>query len=58
MKYDMYEEEMIRLIKSYRPYMPISDIKRAVEYSMNKRYKEVPCVIDNNYTKTQSDFTL
>ena len=57
-KYDQYEEEMIRLIKSYRPYMTIGDIRRAVEYSMEKRYKEVPCVVDNNYTKTESEFTL
>ena len=57
-KYDQYEEEMIRLIKSYRPYMTIGDIRRAVEYSMNKRYREVPCIVDNNYTKTKSDFTL
>ena len=57
-KYDQYEEEMIRLIKSYRPYMTIGDIRRAVEYSMNKRYREIPCIVDNNYTKTKSDFTL
>ena len=57
-KYPLYEEEMVRLIHSYLPQMTIADIRTAVEYSVNKRYKEVDCAIDNNYTKTKTNSTL
>ena len=57
-KYPLYEEEMVRLIHSYLPQMTIADIRTAVEYSINKRYKEVKCVVDNNYTKTKTNSTI
>lgn len=57
-QYPMYEDEMVRLIHSYLPQMTIYDIRKAVQYSMNKRYKETKCVVDNNYTKLRTDFTL
>lgn len=57
-QYPMYEDEMVRLIKLYWPHMTHQDIRKAVQYSMNKRYKETACVIDNNYTKTQTESTL
>lgn len=49
---------MVRLLHSYYPQMTISDLRQAVQYSMNKRYKETPCVIDNNYTKSKTNSTL
>ena len=54
----MYEDEMVRLVHSYLPHMTHEDIRRAVQYSMQKRYKETKCKIDNNYTKTQTASTL
>lgn len=54
----MYEDEMVRLVHSYLPHMTHEDIRRAVQYSMQKRYKETKCKIDNNYTKTQTTSTL
>lgn len=57
-QYPMYEDEMVRLVHSYLPHMTHEDIRRAVQYSMNKRYKEIKCKIDNNYTKTQTTSTL
>ena len=57
-QYPMYEDEMVRLVHSYLPHMTHEDIRRAVRYSMQKRYKETKCKIDNNYTKTQTTSTL
>ena len=57
-QYPMYEDEMVRLVHSYLPHMTHEDIRRAVQYSMQKRYKETKCKIDNNYTKTQTTSTL
>ena len=57
-QYPMYEDEMIRLLHSYYPHMTINDLREAVNYSVNKRYKETPCVVDNNYTKTKTKSTL
>ena len=57
-QYPMYEDEMVRLIKLYWPHMTHQDIRKAVQYSMNKRYRETKCVVDNNYTKSKTDFTL
>ena len=57
-QYPMYEDEMVRLVHSYLPHMTREDIRRAVQYSMQKRYKETKCKIDNNYTKTQTTSTL
>ena len=57
-QYPMYEDEMVRLAHSYLPQMTINDIRKAVQYSINKRYKETKCVVDNNYTKSKTDFTL
>lgn len=57
-QYPMYEDEMVRLAHSYLPHMTIGDIRKAVQYSMNKRYKETKCVVDNNYTKLKTNFTL
>lgn len=54
----MYEDEMVRLVHSYLPHMTHEDIRRAVQYSMSKRYKETKCKVDNNYTKTQTTSTL
>lgn len=48
--YDMYKDEMLRLVSTYQPQMLHSDILDAINYSMNKRYKEKKCKVHNNYT--------
>jgi hypothetical protein len=41
-------------------YYPISreELSPIVDYSISKRYKEYPCEIENNYTKTTVSTTL
>lgn len=56
---DLYKNEMVRILKRAYPYMPSQDIEMAVNYSINKRYKDEPCIVDNNYKKiTIDDMTL
>ena len=38
-QYNDYVEEMCRLISTYQPQMLRSDIRDAIQYSINKRYK-------------------
>lgn len=57
-EYKMYEDEMVRVIQRLKPQMVREDIRKAVQYSINKRYKENKCIVDNNYTKTHTDSTL
>ena len=56
--YKPYEDEMTRVVSKIRPTMTNSDIRKAILYSMRKRYKQEQCVIDNNYTKTKANNTL
>lgn len=56
--FEKYEEEMVRLISTLKPQMLRRDIRDAIHYSINKRYKPESCVLDNNYTKTQLNTTL
>ena len=56
--YQPYEDEMVRIVSRLRPTMVNSDIRKAIQYSMNKRYKQEPCIIDNNYTKARANNTL
>ena len=56
--YPQYEEEMVRVISRISPQLRISDIRKAVRYSINKRYRPEQCKLNNNYTKTTSQNTL
>lgn len=55
---ERYREEMTRIIKRLHPQANNNEIRRAIEYSIRKRYKEHNCVLDNNYTKKQVKTTL
>lgn len=57
-EYKQYEDEMVNLVSLMKPGMRRSDIIDAVRYSMNKRYKEEKCVVDNNYTKQKLESNL
>ena len=53
--YKPYEDEATLLAQLLKPHISRSDIRRAVQYSMSKRYKETPCVLDNNYTHQRAE---
>lgn len=48
------------LIKCVQMYMPVSreELEPIIEYSVNKRYYEAKCVVDNTYTKKKYNMTL
>ena len=53
--YKPYEDEATILVQMLKPHMSRYDIRKAVQYSMEKRYKETPCVLDNNYTHQRAE---
>jgi hypothetical protein len=52
-----YKDTMIDCLRLYYP-MSKEELAPIVDYSISKRYKEYPCEIDNNYTKTKSNTNL
>ena len=54
----IYKDQLRRMTKRVYPNINESAMERAMDYSIEKRYKEVPAVIDNNYTKKQVDIWL
>ena len=55
---ERYREEMVRTIKRLHPQVSNNEMRKGIEYSIRKRYKEHKCVLDNNYTKKQVETTL
>ena len=55
---EIYKERMRRMTKRVYPHIPDSSIENALNYSMNKRYRQVSATIDNNYTKRSTDIYL
>lgn len=55
---EIYKEQMQRMTKRVYPHIPDSSIENALNYSMNKRYRQVSATIDNNYTKRSTDIYL
>lgn len=55
---DQYTNEMCRSVKRIYPYMTDEDIYKAVQYSVQKRYKEQYCNIDDNYRHRNTKMTL
>lgn len=54
-----YKDECMRLLLAMYPHMKPSELEKAIEYSIEKRYKQEVCNIDNNYkNKTIIDMTL
>lgn len=53
-----YKEIMFRLIRSCYPHLDRNDISNAIDYSVQKRYKQFDGVIYNNYTNKKVDMTI
>ena len=53
-----YKDIALRTISKLKPQLNLAELSRAIEYSMQKRYKEEPCAVHNNYTKTVLNTTL
>lgn len=54
----MYQNEIVRTLKRLYPHMSQHELCKAVEYSINKRYAEQNCRLNNNYTKQELQTTL
>lgn len=55
---DKYKQTTKQILKLSFPQMAESDFDEAINYSIQKRYKEQPAQIVNNYKKTTLDSTL
>lgn len=53
-----YKEIMTRLLRSSYPWMNGDDLSNALNYSVNKRYKQFTGSIYNNYTNKRVDKTV
>ena len=53
-----YKNSMRRVLSLYYPDLTQNDIDNAIDYSINKRYKQEKCVLNNNYTKKKAETTL
>ena len=53
--YRPYEDEATLLVQLLKPHISRKDIRQAVKYSMEKRYKETQCILDNNYTHQRAE---
>ena len=53
-----YHDTLARIAKVQFPFLTDVDIDRAIEYSINKRYKEEQCEIHNNYTNKTASMNL
>lgn len=56
--FDEYEKEALSIVTKLYPNANPNQLKRAIEYSISKRYKEEPCCLDNNYTNKKVDLTI
>ena len=55
---DKYKQTTKQILKLSFPQMAESDFDEAINYSIQKRYKEQPAQIVNNYKNTALDSTL
>lgn len=55
---DKYRNTMKQCIGLYYPDMKSSDLDAAMDYSINKRYREEKASIDNSYKHKSMDMTL
>ena len=58
MKYDLYKDEAVDLVHRLYPHLSMYDLRQAINYSMQKRYRDEKCQLDNNYTHQRADATL
>ena len=46
------------LVHRLYPHLSMYDLRQAINYSMQKRYRDEKCQLDNNYTHQRADATL
>lgn len=55
---NIYANQSKRMLGYYFPSIPSFELDNAIDYSINKRYKEEPCYIDNDYKHKKVDMNL
>lgn len=53
-----YKDKMMNMMRIYYPHLSDNDLNRAIDYSINKRYKENKCTLYNNYKEQKTEVTL
>ena len=53
-----YKRTMGQMLSLYYPNLTEVDIDKAINYSIEKRYKEELCTLDNDYTKKKANSNL
>ena len=56
--FNKYRNVMFRNIKLLLPELSNEEIARAINYSINKRIYNTPCIIDNNYKEQKANTNL
>lgn len=56
--FNKYRNVMFRNIKLLLPELSNEEIARAINYSINKRIYNAPCIIDNNYKEQKANTNL
>lgn len=55
---DEYKREMLRMLQLYYPTLKESEIESALDYAIEKRFKDAGCSLYNNYKEQTMDTTL
>lgn len=55
---DMYTDEALYVLQSMYPNATKQQLLDAINYSIQKRYREQKCTLSNNYTKKSTELTL
>lgn len=55
---DMYTDEALYVLRSIYPNASRQQLLDAINYSIQKRYREQKCTLSNNYTKKSTELTL
>ena len=55
---NLYKQTVSRMLGRNFPTLTEADINAAVDYSINKRYKQEPCTINNSYSNKKVNMNL
>ena len=55
---DEYKREMLRMLQLYYPTLKEGEIESALDYAIEKRFKDASCSLYNNYKEQTMDTTL